>query len=59
MFNHFGEYEIVVVDAYRKVPKERVSLCYDKTAWNKRKQNKPRSDVETMVQERETRLLNV
>lgn len=39
------------VDCSPQSPEERRSLCYDKEAWEKRKQNKPRSSALELMDE--------
>lgn len=41
--------KILVFDSYEKIPEARKSLCYDRQALEKRKNNKPKSDVLTEV----------
>ncbi|WP_300409390.1 DUF4256 domain-containing protein [Lagierella sp.] len=43
----FGK--IIAFDSYLKIPDSRKSLCYDRQAQEKRKANKPASDVMTEV----------
>lgn len=42
--------KIIAFDSYQKLGDFRKSLCYDKKALDKRKKNKPRSDVMTQVE---------
>lgn len=50
--------QLVYVDFSQESPKNRRSLCYDRTALDKRKQNKPKSDVLTEAKHLGIILLN-
>ncbi|NLK12992.1 MAG: DUF4256 domain-containing protein [Candidatus Phytoplasma sp.] len=50
--------KIVYVDFSEESPEKRRSLCYDKEALDKRKQNKPTSDVQTEAHKIGITLLN-
>ncbi len=39
----------IFCDCVKEIPKERMSLCYDEEALNKRKTNKPKGSAEGMV----------
>ncbi|MGE0568856.1 MAG: DUF4256 domain-containing protein [Bacteroidia bacterium] len=41
--------EIIFCDCAAESPKVRASLCYDKDAWNKRKEHKPKSNAIDMA----------
>ena len=43
--------EVVFFDCAPESPKERRSLCYDREAWESRKEHKPKSDAVTMSAE--------
>ncbi|HEY2847264.1 MAG TPA: DUF4256 domain-containing protein [Pyrinomonadaceae bacterium] len=47
----FDKTEIVFVDCSPESPKGRRSLCYDKQAWDLRKEHKPASDAQTLAKE--------
>ena len=50
--------QIVYVDFSKETPEQRRSLCYDKDALDKRKQNKPNSDAQTEAHKIGITLLN-
>jgi len=50
--------QIVFCDCSAESPKERRSLCYDKQAWNSRKENKPKGNVVEMAEEMGVQLLD-
>src|ERR1043166_1321055 len=43
--------ELIFYDCAAESPKGRRSLCYDRTAWQSRKEHKPASDAETIAKE--------
>lgn len=43
--------EVTFIDCSKQSPSERRSLCYDRAAWDKRKEAKPRSSAMEMAQE--------
>jgi len=47
----FDKSEIVFVDCAPESPKGRRSLCYDRAAWESRKEHKPASDAVTVAKE--------
>lgn len=47
----FNKKEIVFVDCSAESPKGRRSLCYDRAAWESRKEHKPASDARTIARE--------
>jgi len=47
----FGKNEIAFVDCSPESPKGRRSLCYDRAAWESRKEHKPASDAVTVAKE--------
>ncbi|HEV7699967.1 MAG TPA: DUF4256 domain-containing protein [Pyrinomonadaceae bacterium] len=47
----FGKKDIFFVDCSPESPKGRRSLCYDRAAWESRKEHKPASDAVTMAKE--------
>ena len=49
--------EIAFADCSAESPKERRSLCYDRGAWESRKQHKPESDAKTAAAEMGIELL--
>ncbi|NCP52403.1 MAG: DUF4256 domain-containing protein [Flavobacteriales bacterium] len=50
--------QIVFCDCSAESPKERRSLCYDKQAWNSRKENKPKGNAVEMAEEMGIQLLD-
>jgi len=50
--------QFVFCDCSAESPKGRRSLCYDKQAWNSRKENKPKGNVVEMAEEMGVQLLD-
>lgn len=50
--------EIIFVDCSAESPKGRRSFCYDRVAWEKRKEHKPQNTAEDFAKEMETEILN-
>jgi hypothetical protein len=50
--------EICFVDCSPESPKGRRSLCYDKAAWDSRKEHKPASDAVTLAKEIGIEMIN-
>ncbi|MFN8331554.1 MAG: DUF4256 domain-containing protein [Saprospiraceae bacterium] len=50
--------EIVFADCSAESPKERRSLCYDRSAWESRKENKPSGDAVSLAEEMGISLLS-
>jgi hypothetical protein len=49
--------EFTFFDCSPETPKERRSLCYDREAWESRKEHKPKSDAMTVAAEMGVKLL--
>lgn len=56
-FDHKSK-EFIFFDCSTESPKDRRSLCYDREALEKRKENKPKNDVVTVAKSMEITLLN-